>query len=87
MRPRGNRIGDKRRFNFSTCGPASLVAAEIHLGHKRQRASATAGCTATYKLRATSAGIKYIINTAGYADENGTWQPPPLSISSSQPKN
>jgi hypothetical protein len=34
-------------------GPASLVAAEIHLGHK-PAASSTAGCTATFKLRATA---------------------------------
>jgi hypothetical protein len=37
-------------FDFGS-GPASLVAAEIHSGHS-QRASATAGCTATFKLHA-----------------------------------
>jgi hypothetical protein len=48
-----------RRVQISKAGPISLVAAEIHLG-QNQRASATAGCTATYKLRAIRTSINII---------------------------
>jgi hypothetical protein len=42
-------------------GPISLVAAEIHLG-LGQRASATAGCTATFKLRARTSHENLLLN-------------------------
>jgi hypothetical protein len=52
-------------------GPISLVAAEIHLG-RGQLASATAGCAATFKLRATAKKIKYRATSKGYKESEGT---------------
>jgi hypothetical protein len=46
-------------LNFEKNGPTSFVAAEIHLGHWGQQASATAGCSATFKLRASLRRKKY----------------------------
>jgi hypothetical protein len=52
-------IGSARcRAVILVCGPASFVAAEIHLGRHQQTATA-AGCTATYKLRATPKMMNY----------------------------
>jgi hypothetical protein len=53
------------RVQFPRSDPTSLVAAEIHLGCK-PAASATAGRTATFKLRAMSAFKKCYFKSAAY---------------------
>jgi hypothetical protein len=62
---RGNRPGLKLPGHFRRNGPTSLVAAEIHLGCK-PAASATAGCTATFKSRAIQALKKYQASSNAY---------------------
>jgi hypothetical protein len=61
------------RVQFPRSDPTSLVAAEIHLGCK-PAASATAGRTATFKLRAMCTSKKYRVNSAIYTNFLKFWR-------------
>jgi hypothetical protein len=72
--------------NSSGGGPTSLVAAEIHLGHG-QRASATAGRSATFKLRATLILQKFLMKSDSCRKLLELDGPKSLPIWGIQPKN
>jgi hypothetical protein len=76
----------QRRLEFPRSGPASLVAAEIHLGCK-PAASVTAGCTATFKLRAIRVSQKTLCEFRDLSWFLGTLAQGPTANSGRQPKN
>jgi hypothetical protein len=86
MRPHSKRLGEKVPGSIFGNGPTSLVAAEIHLGHKPTGFDAP-GCTATFKLCAMRAPDKTNGNSITYLVMRESTSPRPLTFSGKQPKN
>jgi hypothetical protein len=76
----------RRRLRFSkTVRPASLLRKSIQ--DLSLRTSASAGCTATFNLRATLEILQIIMNSIAYDEILGMRPNGLQSISSSPPKN